>query len=420
MFKNVASQNLASVQNFMDAVRDPKGVMCEGVPDGDGTYTTVVTDHLEGAFSAVAFASTGTLAVWGMTVVPSTNPIYYKITGIGGSATSDTLTWTAVAAAQQSNINTNFSGYRMIACRVRVVPTAALSSLNGHMHILRWPLNEVTTSANTTCAPTNIDALANQPGCKTCTINDPAEDGVSAAYIGTRAFSNSSNTSAAVSSYGWVYTGQTANLNEGFTIIWVGTAVAGAVSNDPLFKVEVDAQFECIIPVTAKGLWRGNLNRGDPSLMAMALTALQQEDAYMPIIWSQVSKRLARSDRRARQVNMPVTFSSTDLALDKVRKAHLVVSVLRELALDEDDKKFADSVEQRLCARDLLPTTPTAYGDPPHIPSCVGPRVPTLPPLAYVRLGPDRKSYAQQNAAQHDFVEVSSPTSSRTKSLGRR
>jgi len=271
----------------------------DGVPDSDGSLTTIVKSHTEVTIPAIAAATTGTLAIATATIHPNAFALVSYGSTLAGSASSSTISYTNVKDAQYDNMVANFTAYRCVGIRYRVFQTGVLSGLNGRWYLMRWPKGYVTSSDVTGCEPANLDAIANQPYVKPGTSNDPDMEGVTDFWVPTRVGDNPGSITAG-GSFAWNTATSYYGVNEGMTFMWVGVAVAGAVSSDPLLKLEVDCAWEVMIKPTALGLYGpGKVDNGSDELLAMALQELAAIQSQQSIYFDDVGPLIRRSYKRA-------------------------------------------------------------------------------------------------------------------------
>jgi hypothetical protein len=298
-----AQKAMAACSRFRAITINP--ALCgnaDGVPDGDRTLSESFKSHTDQRISAVAFASSGTLAVWGVTVHPGPRGLYSYITAISGSTSSSTLTWTLANDDNIVAIDSKFIATRMIASRVRVFPTATLSTMNGRWIVMRWPKGYNSVTPGGECGPSTLLNVFDQVYAKRGTSNDPDQEGVTDFFVGSRP-STSTGPSSAGPSYGWINTSTTCDLNEGFSLIWVGVASAGVVQNDMGFNFTVDAAYEGALSSTNL-IENPNSNDGDPSLFAAMLETLEAERNAASIYFD-ANSALIKSTLRMRTL-MPV------------------------------------------------------------------------------------------------------------------
>lgn len=281
----MAAQNTAASEAFLNAAIDPKGAPDSGVPDGDTRYTTIVRDKT--VFGLSAYGN-GSFAAAGFAIMPSIRNLVQKITAVGATS-SGTLSWAQSQATQTSNITTDFVASRLVGIRYRVFPRAPLSTLNGTVYLTRWPSGEAksdptwTLGASITTPDIAINALQTRSG----PVDDPLADGWTDFFVGSAVSGNESGGSDNKNPgpYGWVAAADSGNLDEGMSFIWVGTASTGNVNNDPLLWVEINSMWECMVPLTANGLWPATQLGGDPSGFARAIEALLRLNMQCPIVW---------------------------------------------------------------------------------------------------------------------------------------
>jgi hypothetical protein len=294
---------MAACQRFRQIAINP--TLCgnaDGVPDGDRTLSESFKSHTSGRLPAVAAATTGTLAVWGMTVHPGARGLYSYVSAIAGSTSSSSITWTFASDDNLTAIESKFIAHRMIGSRLRVYPTSTLSTMNGRWIVMRWPKGYVSTTATTECAPATLAAILDQPYAKRGTANDPDQEGITDFFVGSRPIpSLAANTSGA--SYSWNNTGSNCDVNEGFTAIWIGTATAGAVQNDMGFEYDIDTAYEGAV-ASSNLIENPNSNDGDPSLFSAMLDELEAERNAASIYFD-ANSRLILSTLRGRKL-MPV------------------------------------------------------------------------------------------------------------------
>jgi len=328
----------------MAAVINPRGAHdCDGVPDGDGSYTYVLTDHTETTVPAVILATTGTLAVAGVTVHPNIGNLYELTTSIGGNTTGSTIGWTGYSGAMSSNVNTNFNASRCVGIRARMYPTSQLSTMNGRFLCARWPKGIGSGTETTSCAPTTIDAIAKQTFVKEGTANDPDQEGITMFWCPSRVNSTSGAVTA-MSSFQWNTTAANYNNNEGFTMLWQGVGAAGAVTADMAFKVEIDSLWECQIPATAFGLWNGNVNYGDLSILALALEKLARIEASSSIYFNDASPEIRMTMQGRRGQPAPTA------SLEVVENARMM-RMLRHTLMQLSQANTLAGGERELVAR---------------------------------------------------------------------
>jgi len=340
----------------MKAVENPRcGHDCDGVPDGDGSYTTLVMEHTEVSLTAVAHAADGSVSVAGITVHPSSTDLYETLTSIAGSADTSSLGWTGASGAQNTNILANFNAHRPVGIRARMYPTSQLSTMNGRYLCARWPKGMNSATETTSCAPGTIKAISYQPFVKEGTANDPDQEGISMFWCPTRVSSLSGGINA-FSSLQWL-TNTNQGINEGFTMMWQGVASSGTVQNDMIFKVEIDALYECQVPSTAYGLWgNAKVNYGSPELLNMALEKLAQIEASSSIYFEDQSAQL-KAAYRGRRFAPPVPIEvSPARALRQFRAA------LEHLENFPEDQFSREDLEAYRAVQRILKRPPPIIG----------------------------------------------------------
>jgi len=383
-----AALAMARVKQYEAAAVNPSE-FTDGVPDSDGSYTTIVRERTEVSVPAVAFASTGTLAVAGITVHPNSCNLYETATSIGGNASSSTIGWTAAAGAQYTNMTTNFLAYRMVAMSVRLYPTGNLSQMNGHVHVLRIPKGFVSATDTASCAPTTINAIANQLQTKSAPCNDPDQEGFWAFWAPTRVTPVGGAITSG-SSFAWNNTGSIQGNNEGIAMLWTGTATAGAVNNDQGFRAVITAVYECQVPNTAYGLWGpAKVNNGSNDMLALALESLAAREAESSIMFSQAGPLIRQSFATTKRWAPFSPIASSDIDQATMLAARLKIASGELLKHLDKRTGVPDSLYSALVR---LQTVLAALDGPPRVssqeeektygPVVLPPPIPAVPVIA--------------------------------------